>query len=259
MARTPTAACTVCSCLVTRHRALSLPPSACLLQEAPVDVVDDLHVPRQQLLHHRHRPLLQRLGQHAVRGLQGKGTTRTGDHACNMYGTCRHRNAASLHAKPRRRRACSSCKLRGSPACPPHVWLVKLQVLVTSSQDLVQPRCSWSMRMRISSGTAQGQIAHATFTDATRCRGVGRGANSQRLQRAHLPGVSRECTCSGGVQSDGKHQAFCPSAHLTQQGRMGVVHLEGHLVGEVLPIAMHLLVAAHHILEGQDQTNTCTQ
>mmetsp|Transcript_15868 Transcript_15868/g.40296 ORF Transcript_15868/g.40296 Transcript_15868/m.40296 type:complete len:476 (+) Transcript_15868:1271-2698(+) len=37
-----------------------------LLQEAPVDVVDDLHVPRQQLLQQLHRPLLERLGEHRV-------------------------------------------------------------------------------------------------------------------------------------------------------------------------------------------------
>ncbi len=39
-----------------------------LLQEAPVDVEDDLHVPRQQLLDQAHRPLLQRLRQHRVVG-----------------------------------------------------------------------------------------------------------------------------------------------------------------------------------------------
>jgi hypothetical protein len=38
------------------------------LQEAPVDVVDDLHVARQQLLHQADRPALQRLGQHRVVG-----------------------------------------------------------------------------------------------------------------------------------------------------------------------------------------------
>ena len=37
-----------------------------LLQEAPVDVEDDLHVPWQQLLYQAHRPLLQRLRQHRV-------------------------------------------------------------------------------------------------------------------------------------------------------------------------------------------------
>jgi hypothetical protein len=35
------------------------------------------------------------------------------------------------------------------------VWLVKLAVRVTRSQALVHPSRSWSIRMRISSGTAQ--------------------------------------------------------------------------------------------------------
>mmetsp|Transcript_12733 Transcript_12733/g.53542 ORF Transcript_12733/g.53542 Transcript_12733/m.53542 type:complete len:680 (+) Transcript_12733:784-2823(+) len=47
-----------------------------LLQEAPVDVVDDLHVARQQLLHELHRPLLERLGQH---GVVGEGEDARGD------------------------------------------------------------------------------------------------------------------------------------------------------------------------------------
>ena len=42
-----------------------------VVEEAPVDVVDDLHVPRQQLLHQPHRPLLQGLWQHCVVG-EGK-------------------------------------------------------------------------------------------------------------------------------------------------------------------------------------------
>jgi hypothetical protein len=33
-----------------------------LLQEPPVDIVDDLHVPREQLLHQAHGPPLQGLG-----------------------------------------------------------------------------------------------------------------------------------------------------------------------------------------------------
>jgi len=43
-----------------------------LLQEAPVDVVDDLHVPGQQPLHQADGPPLERLGQHGVVG-EGKG------------------------------------------------------------------------------------------------------------------------------------------------------------------------------------------
>ena len=46
------------------------------LQEAPVDVVDDLHVPREQLLHEGHRPLLQCLGQHRV--------VCEGEHLCHI-------------------------------------------------------------------------------------------------------------------------------------------------------------------------------
>jgi hypothetical protein len=38
------------------------------LQEPPVDVIDDLRVPRQQLFEHGDRPLLQRLGQDRVVG-----------------------------------------------------------------------------------------------------------------------------------------------------------------------------------------------
>ena len=40
-----------------------------LAQEVVIDVVDDLHVPRQHPLHQRHRPLLQRLGQQRVIGV----------------------------------------------------------------------------------------------------------------------------------------------------------------------------------------------
>lgn len=69
-----------------------------------------------------------------------------------------HRWACSRCALPQA--TLPSCALsnpaRMLHAAPPHVWLVKLQVLLTSSQDLVQPRCSWSIRMRISSGTAGG-------------------------------------------------------------------------------------------------------
>ena len=42
-----------------------------VLQEAPVDVIDDLHVAGQQALHQADRPLLQRLWQHCVVG-EGK-------------------------------------------------------------------------------------------------------------------------------------------------------------------------------------------
>ncbi len=45
--------------------------TACYLQESVVDVVDDLHVAGQQLLHQAHRPLLQGLWQHGVVG-EGK-------------------------------------------------------------------------------------------------------------------------------------------------------------------------------------------
>mmetsp|Transcript_1100 Transcript_1100/g.3068 ORF Transcript_1100/g.3068 Transcript_1100/m.3068 type:complete len:926 (+) Transcript_1100:706-3483(+) len=55
-----------------RHAGDALPVVTVLgaqrLQEAPVDVVDDLHVAGQQLLHQAHGPLLQRLGQHGVVG-----------------------------------------------------------------------------------------------------------------------------------------------------------------------------------------------
>ena len=40
-------------------------------QPLAVDALDDLHVPRQQLGQHAHRPLLERLGHHAVEGGQG--------------------------------------------------------------------------------------------------------------------------------------------------------------------------------------------
>ena len=42
-----------------------------LLQEAAVDLVDDLQVARQQPLHHRHRPLLERLLEDGVVGVAG--------------------------------------------------------------------------------------------------------------------------------------------------------------------------------------------
>lgn len=47
---------------------MHLPPVflANLLQETPVDVVNDLHVTREQLLNEGHRPALQRLGEHRV-------------------------------------------------------------------------------------------------------------------------------------------------------------------------------------------------
>ena len=43
------------------------------LQQAGVDLVDDLHVPRQQPLEERHRPALQRLGQKRVVGVGDRG------------------------------------------------------------------------------------------------------------------------------------------------------------------------------------------
>ena len=40
------------------------------LQEVAVDQIDDLQMPRQQALEHRHRPCLERLGQQGVIGVR---------------------------------------------------------------------------------------------------------------------------------------------------------------------------------------------
>ena len=47
-----------------------------IVQQFPVDAVDDLHVPRQHMLHERHRPSLERLGH---QGVVGVGEDLSGD------------------------------------------------------------------------------------------------------------------------------------------------------------------------------------
>lgn len=122
--------------------------------------VDDLHVAWQQLLHHCHRPLLHRLGQHGVvgevAGLRGNGKGRLGASTPAPSSASGGATTPDLHAGAACGRAMQPCARWHAcgAACagvPPHA-----RTLHTRSQALVQPRPSWSISRRISSGTARG-------------------------------------------------------------------------------------------------------
>lgn len=159
-----------------------------VLQEAPVDVVDDLHVAGQQPLHQADWPLLQSLWQHCVVG-EGKYLKRMGK--LRSYGStdqpgflssnrnrqmtqlfcCRNRAMRLSHATSRT--VCQSVVQVHVNAdhyvhdhhvghlpccgdlCSKHHAASDGQdhTLVTISHDLVQPMLCSSMRTLMSSGT----------------------------------------------------------------------------------------------------------
>ena len=88
--------------------------AAQLLQEAPVDVEDDLHVPRQKLLDQAHRPLLQRLREHRV--------VREGKHlrTATRAASSQNRNARQPFCVHHRKGIMRSSNLRALlvPHCP---------------------------------------------------------------------------------------------------------------------------------------------
>jgi len=182
------------------------------LEESPVDVVDDLHVPRQQLFHERHRPLLQRLRQHCVVGegehLQTQQIqrlmqfswppTKSDEAACNA-------RAAALLLQT----TCVSDSL-----CSFVSGLFLSCCMAAQCQGAVGKH--WRM------GRAWG-VMQAFVTDLA----------------GHVPGL-------GPAQPVLVHEQ--PHELRDPDGRVRVVQLEGDLLRELVEARVRLLVPPHHVL-----------